>query len=250
MQFDLSDTHVTVNVRDRAALLASVGERLRNGQGFALATLNVDHLVKLKRDPEFRTAYEAQDFVTADGHPIVWLSRLGGQPVSLVTGSDMTEPLVVAAAAAGAPVALVGATCESLDRCAAALEERVPNLKVVAKISPPMGFDPSGMEAENTLEELRRSGARFCLLALGAPKQELFAARGRKQTPEIGFASVGAGVDFIAGTQTRAPAWIRRIAMEWVWRLASNPRRFARRYLDCALVLPGAAMNALRQRGA
>jgi UDP-N-acetyl-D-mannosaminuronic acid transferase (WecB/TagA/CpsF family) len=63
----------------------------------------------------------------------------------------------------------------------------------------------------------------------------------------MGFVSIGAGLDFIAGFQTRAPLWVRRIAMEWLWRMLSDPRRLAKRYLDCALVLPDLALAARKQ---
>ena len=85
-------------------------------------------------------------------------------------------------------------------------------------------------------------------LALGAPKQEILAARGLTLQPALGFVSIGAGLDFIAGAQTRAPLWVRRIAMEWAWRMASHPRRLARRYLDCAAILPGLTRAAWTAR--
>ncbi len=90
---------VTVNAATRAGLLAEVARRLDRGEGFALATLNVDHLVKLRRDPAFAAAYATLDLVTADGNPVVWLSRLGGQPVELIPGSDLIVPLMRVAAA-------------------------------------------------------------------------------------------------------------------------------------------------------
>ncbi len=85
------------------------------GEGFALATLNLDHLVKLRASGAFRRAYGAQDLVVADGNPIVWLSRLAGRKVELVPGgSDMVLPLAEVAADEGVRVALVGSTEESL----------------------------------------------------------------------------------------------------------------------------------------
>lgn len=236
---------VPVNVPDRNYLLTEVGDRLRRGEGFAVATVNLDHVVKLRAMPEFRAAYSRQDLVTADGHPIVWLSRLTGERVSLVTGSDLVDPLVGVAAAAGAPVAFLGATEETLDQAAGTLEQRHPGLRVVARLAPGQGFDPHGAEADALIEALRRSGARLVFLALGAPKQELFAARCRELLPDLGFVSVGAGLDFIAARQRRAPAWMQRLALEWLWRMASNPRRLGARYLACAMSLPALAAEAL-----
>lgn len=238
-----------VNVPTRAALLAEVEARFARGEGFALATLNLDHVVKLGRSPAFAAAYAAQDLVVADGNPIVWLSRLAGRQVDLVPGSELVAPLAALAARMAVPVALLGSTPAALAAAAAALERDHPGLAVVARIAPAMGFDPTGPAADACLDELRAAGARLCFLALGAPKQEILAARARGRLPGCGFASVGAGIDFVAGTQQRAPAWVRALAMEWLWRAAGNPRRLARRYADCFAVLPGLAWQAWRRRG-
>jgi len=249
VEFAFPPHRIRVNMPTRAALLAEVARRFAAGQGFALATINLDHLVKLRRDPVFAAAYAAQDLVVADGNPIVWLSRLARRPVELVPGSDLILPLAQGAASAGVTVALLGSTEPALTAAARALEARVPGLRVAACIAPPMGFDPDGPGADAVLETVRASGARLVFLALGAPKQERLAARGMAALPGVGFASIGAGLDFLAGRQTRAPAWVRAIAMEWLWRMLSNPRRLARRYAECALILPGQAVAALRQRG-
>ncbi len=248
MTFDYPPHRIAVNMPDQAALLTRVAKALEQGEGFALATINLDHLVKLARDKPFRTVYAAQDLVVADGNPIVWLSRLAGRPVSLVPGSDLVVPLARTACQAGVPVALVGSTAPALDAAAEALCRQVPGLQIAARIAPPMGFEPQGPEAEATLDAVARSGAGLCFLALGAPKQEAFAAFGRRHQPQLGFASVGAGLDFLAGHQRRAPGWVRAIAMEWLWRMLGNPRRLAARYAACAVILPGHVVAALRQR--
>lgn len=236
-----------VNVADADSLLALVRSRLSAGDGFALATVNLDHVVKLRDPGPFRTAYAAQDFVVADGNPIVWLSRLAGKPVELVPGSDMVLPLARLAAETGTPVALLGSTEEALATAAGKFTAQVPGLKIAGRFAPPFPFDPAGAAADDLLDRVAASGARLVFLALGAPKQEILAARGRSRTPGLGFVSIGAGLDFIAGTQTRAPAWVRKLAMEWVWRMMTNPRRLAKRYALCAMVLPGLLLDARRQ---
>lgn len=248
MRFDFPDGPVTVNLPGAEAALDAVRARLEGGQGFALATLNLDHLVKLRRDAAFRAAYRAQDFVVADGNPVVWLSRLAGCPVALAPGSDLVLPLARVAAQAGVPVTMVGSTRAALADAGRALAAAVPGLKLGACIAPPMGFDPHGAEADAILARLAGAGPALCLLALGAPKQEIFAARGRQAAPQVGFASVGAGVDFIAGHQRRAPRPIRAARLEWAWRAASSPLRLGPRYAACAAILPGLAAAALGQR--
>lgn len=240
---------VFVTHPDRAAFLDDIEARLREKRGFSVATVNLDHLVKLRRDRRFLDAYRAQTHVVADGNPIVWLSRLAGRGVELVPGSELIAPLSKIAARLETPVALLGATEETLAHAAAALEADHPGLRVVCRIAPAQGFDPDGAAADAALEELGASGARLCFLALGAPKQERLAARGLDRLPECGFVSIGAGLDFIAGTQVRAPRLARRLALEWLWRLGRNPRRLAARYGACIAILPGLAAKAVSERG-
>ncbi|MFT6775693.1 MAG: N-acetylglucosaminyldiphosphoundecaprenol N-acetyl-beta-D-mannosaminyltransferase [Paracoccaceae bacterium] len=240
---------VRINAPSARALLDAVEARLAAGEGFAVATINLDHMVKLRNDPSFRDAYAGQTHVVADGNPVVWLCALAGRKVDLVPGSELVGPLCALAARMGAPLALLGANDETLAAAAERLEADHPGLKVVARIAPPYGFDPTGPGADACLDQLAASGARLCLLALGAPKQEILAARARTHVPGCGFVSVGAGVDFVTGAQVRAPAWVRRLTLEWLWRMASDPRRLAGRYLGCAAILPGLAIRAIAARG-
>lgn len=248
MQFTYGDHTIRLNMPDMPALMAEVSRRFAKGQGFALATINLDHLVKLRSDPGFRAAYAAQDLVVADGNPIVWLSRMAGREVTLLPGSDLVLPLARLAAQDGIAVALVGSTEPALKLAAEHLRAKVPGLTISAIIAPPMGFDPASDAAGAILKQVEDSGARLTFLALGAPKQELLAARGRQDTPGVGFASIGAGLDFLAGNQTRAPRWVRRIAMEWAWRMATAPRRLVPRYARCAAILPAEVIAARRLR--
>ena len=239
---------VHITTPTRAALFADVEDRLRGGRGFSLATLNLDHAVKLRRDTAFRAAYLAQDIVVADGNPIVWLSKLAGREIELIPGSELVAPLTGLAAALDMPVALLGSTPEALAAAADGLRRAHPAVTIAAQIAPPFGFDPASEAAADILRQVDASGARLCFLALGAPKQEILAARGAEFAPACGFVSIGAGLDFIAGTQERAPLWVRKIAMEWAWRMFSNPKRMAARYGACFAILPDLGVSALRER--
>lgn len=248
MQFQFGQTQLLVNVPDKASLLDQLRARFQQRRGFALATINLDHLVKLRQSAEFRAAYAAHDLICADGNPIVWLAKLAGKPLALVPGSDMVLPMLRLAAETGRSVAFVGSTEETLAAAADTLTADIPGLSIVLRHAPAMGFDPEGAEARQVMADLARLEVGLCLIALGAPKQERFAALGQSLAPQCGFASIGAGLDFITGRQNRAPLWVRRLAMEWAWRALSAPRRLLPRYLACAAILPGEALKALRQR--
>jgi len=248
MAFDFDDIDQWVTTDTRDGLMSRIGQNLCVGRGFSVATLNVDHLVKLEKDPEFRAAYAAQDFVVADGNPIVWMRRIAGHRTALVPGSELVEPVAEMAAQLGVPVALIGATDYALDAAAGKLSEDHKDLVVSFTAAPQLGFDPLGPEADALIERLRDSSAGLVFLALGAPKQEVFAARIRAAVPHIGILSIGAGLDFLAGSQRRAPVFVRRIAMEWAWRILMNPRRLLVRYIRCAGVLPRHIRRAYRAR--
>lgn len=206
------------------------------GRGFTMFTLNLDHLVKLRVDKAFRAAYEAATYVSADGWPIVYLARRKGARLERTTGADMVEPLCAEAARRGIPVYLFGSSDTSLATAAARLKRRHPGLVVAGMEAPPYGFDPRSPDAEAAADRIRASGARLCFLALGAPKQELFATMALARHPGIGFLCIGAALDFIAGHQERAPEFMQRTGTEWLFRLIANPRRLAGRYAQSALL--------------
>lgn len=97
-----------VNFPDRAGLFKSIQEHWQRGQGFALATLNLDHIVKMRSTPDFFQCYKAHSHIVADGNPIVWLSRMAGREVELIPGSELIEPLAELAARDNVPVAFLG----------------------------------------------------------------------------------------------------------------------------------------------
>lgn len=248
LKYGRTPYQVEVNTPTRDALFHSVRDRLAAGQGFALATLNLDHLTKLPNDPDFLTAYRAHEIVVADGRPVVWLAAMAKEKLELMPGSDMILPLCELCAELGVPVALVGSSDAALEGAATALQEHVTGLKVSYIHAPPYGFDPTGVQADAIFGDLKKSGAGLCFIALGAPKQEIFAARGRMMAPGIGFASIGAGLDFLSGHQVRAPRIMRMLALEWLWRVLQSPARMLPRYAKCFAMLPGLMMQALRQR--
>jgi len=130
MKFGSGPAQVEVNTPTRDALFRTLRDRLETRDGFALATLNLDHLTKLPVDAQFAGAYRAHDLVVADGRPIVWLSQLARQPVDLMPGSDMILPLCDLCAELDVPIALMGSSDDALNGAAAALKQRTPGLQV------------------------------------------------------------------------------------------------------------------------
>ena len=239
-----------VNVADLSEAITEIVQTAKRGESFAVFTLNLDHLDKLRRSPRFREAYKKARYITADGAPVAWLAARHGARVERTTGSDLIVPLAQAAAQHGVPIFLYGTTPEVLESVVAHLTQRAGSKLVIAGAeSPAHAFCPEGPDADAALDRIAASGAGLCLVALGCPKQELFAARAVEREIRIGFVCIGAGLDFLAGTQSRAPRFMQQYGLEWFWRLAMNPRRLAVRYARCAVVLTEIVLMApVKQR--
>jgi N-acetylglucosaminyldiphosphoundecaprenol N-acetyl-beta-D-mannosaminyltransferase len=207
-------------------------------------TLNLDHIVKLRKDARFRAAYRRAGRITADGFPIVIACRLQGKHVTRVTGSDLIAPISAEAARSGKSIFLFGSNLQVLIKASRVLRERNQGLKIAGMFAPRQGFDPVSEDASRCVATIGSSGADLCFVALGAPKQELFADHGKSLLPNVSFVCIGAGLDFIAGAQVRAPLWMQRQGLEWLWRAASNPQRLFYRYLLCMGALPGILARA------
>jgi N-acetylglucosaminyldiphosphoundecaprenol N-acetyl-beta-D-mannosaminyltransferase len=226
----------TINVTSVNDAVDSMIDRLKLRESFLVFTLNLDHLVKLRSDEKFRDAYRSAGFVTADGFPVVTLAGLDGILIERTAGSDLILPMCRSAAANGLSIFLFGTTLPALCAAARSLFAQIPGLDIRGVFSPPGGFSENSDIADEAIRVIAESGARICFVALGPPKQEIFAAAAKKRTLGVAFFAVGAGLDFIAGTQTRCPPLFRRLNMEWAWRFVTNPKRLGWRYFRCALL--------------
>jgi exopolysaccharide biosynthesis WecB/TagA/CpsF family protein len=196
--------------------------------GFVV-TPNVDHLIRYHEDAGFRALYNSADFVLLDSRFAALLLRtLRGIHLRVCTGADLTVVLLSQVIAPEDRVVLVGGTEEQ----AQTLIERF-GLKNARHHNPPMGFikDPGAVDrCVRFIESV--SPFRFCFLALGSPQQELVAQYLMQRGTARGFTlCVGAALNFVTGTEVRAPRWMQRMALEWLYRLLQDPRRLARRYL-------------------
>jgi exopolysaccharide biosynthesis WecB/TagA/CpsF family protein len=208
-----------------ASVAAGFGE---DRYGFVV-TPNVDHLVRLHEDAKFRHAYLDAEYVLLDSRFASLVLRfLKGVKLRVCTGSDLTATLFWKVIAPPDRILLVGGSSEQ-----AATITRMFDLKNVRHYNPPMGFIRNPEELERCLQFIEReSPFRFCFLAVGSPQQEIVARMLRERGIARGLAlCVGASLNFITGSEKRAPLWMQRFALEWLYRLAQNPKRMASRYL-------------------
>ena len=226
-----------INISRQDQALAAVRADFRADRGFSIHVLNLDHLVKRRSDPLYKDAYQRATYVTCDGAPVAALARRQYPAMQRTPGPDLIEPLCRVAADEGMPVYLFGSSGDALRRAAEQLAARNPGLVICGSDAPAMGFDPTSPAADAAIDRMAASGARLCLISLGSPKQEVFSRRALDRHPHLGLLNIGAGIDFIAGSQSRAPDIVKDNGLEWLWRLATNPRRLAGRYAKCALLL-------------
>jgi exopolysaccharide biosynthesis WecB/TagA/CpsF family protein len=238
---------ITINVLSLPEAVTSVVSAAQQGDNFCVCTLNLDHVVQLQQRSDFRAAYRRARFVTADGFPIVVLSRLMGTPIRRTTGADLVEPVCREARKNGLPIYMLGSNDHTLAITARRLSERYQGLEVAGYYAPGANFDPYSREADFAINSIRVSGAKLCFAALGAPRQELFAARCLVQLNGTGLLCIGAALDFIAGTQDRAPSLTQTIGLEWAWRMLCEPRRLGPRYARCIAVVPRLVARTIPQ---
>lgn len=229
----------TINIPCEEVAVRTIIDAARSREkGFTVFTLNLDHLVKLRREPEFRRAYKAARYVTADGAPVVRLGRRKWQGLKRTTGADMLVPVCLAAAEQGLSIFLFGTTDEVLKGTIERLKGATNGkLRIAGYASPPRNFDIYGDSANEYIARIIESECALCFVLLGAPKQEIFATRAVEQGAKSGFICVGAAADFISGKASRAPVMVQKAGLEWLWRLASDPTRLAARYTNCAILL-------------
>ncbi len=200
------------------------------GRGGAVFTPNVDHVVNVDASPLFRDAYAAASLSLADGQPLVWTSRLLGAPLpEKISGSDLVLPLMERAAARRWRVYLLGGGEGVAEKAAEVLTARL-GVTIVGCDAPMVSLEPNPAEDGVLIERIQGAKPELLLVALGAPKQELWLHRvGPRIRPTVGI-GVGASLDFVAGAR-RAPRWMSRAGFEWLFRLFQEPRRMSRRYL-------------------
>jgi N-acetylglucosaminyldiphosphoundecaprenol N-acetyl-beta-D-mannosaminyltransferase len=202
------------------------------GEPTYLLTCNVDHVMCMQKDELFRRIYRDAHAVVADGMPIVWTSRLAGKALKQrVAGSDILTELGLWLEAKRYRLFFLGAAEGVAEEARRRLLERFPALSIVGCYSPPYGFEKMEEENRKIVAMIREAKPDILLVGVGAPKQEKWIYRHYLEYRVPVSIGVGATFDFLAGKVKRAPVWMQRTGLEWVWRLMCEPGRLWRRYL-------------------
>ncbi|WOJ92168.1 WecB/TagA/CpsF family glycosyltransferase [Congregibacter variabilis] len=233
----------------------------KDGRARLVSTLNADFLVNClgtalsrPRHPELLEVLRSSDLVTADGFPIVWLSRLLGRPIKeRVCGSDLVPAIAERAAQEGLSIFLLGGASGVAAEAGRVLEACYPGLRIAGTAAPfvkTTGRDlASAVDDDRALlEEIHASKADILLVGLGNPKQELWFNRNRKQLKTPVSIGVGGTFEFVIGTVRRAPAAWQSMNLEWVYRILQDPARLWKRYSKGLFKLSALATPVIMQR--
>jgi N-acetylglucosaminyldiphosphoundecaprenol N-acetyl-beta-D-mannosaminyltransferase len=229
------------------------------GQCRYVVTPNLDHAILLQEHEGLRRAYADAGLALVDGMPVLLAAKLLRRGIpERVAGRDLVPALFDAASqrflrhtglesARHLRVYLLGAGPGVAQRAAVQIERRWPGVEVAGCYSPAIGFERRPEENDAILDRIVTANADVLVVGLGAPKQELWVHAHRDRIAAPVALCVGATIDFLAGERRRAPKWMRAIGMEWFHRMASEPRRLAKRYLRDAVRFPSLLWNEWRQ---
>jgi N-acetylglucosaminyldiphosphoundecaprenol N-acetyl-beta-D-mannosaminyltransferase len=213
-----------------AETLEIIAGMVASGKPHYGATANVDFVAQALEDVELRRILFDAHLVLADGMPLVWASKFLGNPLpERVTGSGMIPMLLELAEQRGWKVFFLGGTEQSVATAAEKTRAKHPRLKLVGAYSPP--FKPLlEMDHADILRRLHEARPDILLVAFGCPKQEKWIAMNYAAAGVPFSVGVGATIDFLAGTFKRAPVWMQKTGLEWIFRMLQEPGRLVKRY--------------------
>ncbi len=212
-----------------------------SGEPLQVCTVNLQFLVASLRDRRIHRILGAAGLNVPDGAPLLWLARLCGAMLpERVAGADLVPRLMDAACSLGLRVFFLGGQGGVAADAAGVLRFRHPGLRIVGTHQPAVA-SLEGMDNDTILEEIRSSGADILLVAFGHPRQELWIAANRRRLAAPVAIGVGGTFDLLSGRSQRAPRWMGRIGLEWLFRLVHEPHRLWRRYAS-ELVWLGAVL--------
>jgi N-acetylglucosaminyldiphosphoundecaprenol N-acetyl-beta-D-mannosaminyltransferase len=213
-------------------VIDKVLDGVKSGRGGWICPVNLDVLRKVTRDRALRELISDADLLVADGMPLVWASQIQGDPLpERVAGSSLVLTLPAAAVGTNTSFFLLGGDPGVAESAAQRLVGDHAGLHLVGTLCPPVGFQEDPEELARIEHAIDDAKPDVVFVALGFPKQDQLISRLRATRPAMWFLSCGISLSFVSGDVRRAPVWIQRLGLEWLHRLAQEPRRLARRYL-------------------
>lgn len=238
---------IEIDVLDMTGAVAHIQSALQSPSYACnyLVTPNTDHIVMLQSNAQLKAAYQDSFMCVADGWPVVSASKLLKKPLPCtIPGSDLLPTLLEHLDRSNNEnkkykVYLFGAGEGVAGRAGLEIEKKWgQNIEVVGAVSPEFGFDKNEDASLKYAAAISATQPDILVLGLGAPKQEVWVHKFQSKLNTKFALCVGATIDFLAGEKKRAPLWVQRSKLEWLYRIYQEPRRLAKRYLNDALVFP------------
>ena len=230
---------------DRAGAANWIADAARNATGGYVCVTGAHGVVSAQDDANFRHIVNAAGMNTLDGQPVVWIARGRGYKAGRVTGRELVWDVVDGDKNSGIRHVLFGATQAVTDKMIERLRERNAHVRVEA-YNPPFGAI-SDEDLDQICARFAADGPMIIWVGLSTPKQEQLTVRLSARFPKVPIVAIGAGFDFVAGLKPIAPRFVTSLSLEWLFRLASEPRRLFRRYAEIVprfLLLVGREMAA------
>lgn len=216
----------------------------------SIHTANLDHIVQLRRNPRLRQAYDKAWAVTADGMPVFLYAKARGARLRMrVTGADLFGDILALLDPWNHRCFFVASSAETGRGLVAWLTRRGFSRTSADFIVPPRGFENDTAYSSDLARRIRAHGTTHLFLGVGAPKSEIWVNEHRDVLGDCYVLSAGAGLDFFAGTERRAPRVLRDVGLEWLWRFSHDPARLFRRYFVDSWSFIAAIAEDLAPRG-
>lgn len=208
-----------------------IQENRKNMAASVLVTPNVDHIVNINKDSEFKEIYQRATLTLVDGAPVFFASRLLKKPLKAkVSGADLVPKIFELANRKNYTVFIFGSR-DGIPQMAIDKVNQMPNYSVdIDYYSPPFGFESDAKEVEKGINKIKEFSPDILLVSLGSPKGERFIFENYKRLNVPISLQIGAAIDFLAGTVKRAPVWMQRVGLEWFYRFSQEPKRMYKRY--------------------
>lgn len=225
----LLNTYVSNLTMDEA--IANIEDLVENKKKSYIVAINVDVVMKIEKDSYLKQITDEAEMVLVDGQPLVWVSKLHKKPVKAkISGSDLVPLLCEKAADKGYTIYILGGKDGIAEKAKKRLEKKHPNIKIVGTYAPPMGFEKSEEEIKKVNDKISEAHPDLLIVCFGCPKQEKFIYENYQKYDAMVSVCAGATVDFLAGNIKRAPKWMSKCGLEWLYRFFKEPKRLFKRY--------------------
>jgi len=197
-----------------------------------IVTPNVDHVLNYQKNARFKAAYEDAALTLLDGMPLYWALKIQGKKIrEKVSGSDLFLASLEACERHRLSVYFLGASEEVNKKGTEIIQKTFPRLNIKGNHSPPFGFEKDQKVNKATILNINKTKPDVLYLFLGSPKSEIWIHENINKLDIKLALNLGASLDFVAGKYKRAPKWMQKSGIEWVWRMGSDPKRLVKRYL-------------------